>query len=120
VPLKVKYLKYHLGSQTQQEVVQNNEVVEEFIKVTGRSVRSDTFSRLKHRKILNQIFEQLYQFWIAKQMEASKLTTSEHKTDTIEESKQIKGESAIGEGLVSVDRGPSRNESQLSERHSAF
>lgn len=60
VPLKTKYLSFHIKNSLQHEIATNNEIVEEFIKLTGRQARSDTFSRLKHKRALNQIFEQLY------------------------------------------------------------
>jgi hypothetical protein len=63
VPLKARYLQYHVTGQLQAQMLQNNELVEEFIKLTGRQARSDTFSRLKHKKNLNLIFEQLYHYW---------------------------------------------------------
>jgi hypothetical protein len=36
VPLKAKYLSYHIKGPLQQEMLANNEIVEEFIKLTGR------------------------------------------------------------------------------------
>ena len=57
VPMKVNLLSNHyIKGPLQQILTQNAQVTEEFIRVTGRPARSDTFSGLKQRKELSQIF----------------------------------------------------------------
>lgn len=73
VPLKTKYLAYHVRGVLQTEILTNNEIVEEFIKLTGRQARSDTFSRLKHKRQLTSIFDHLYQDWQQRQTASQKL-----------------------------------------------
>jgi hypothetical protein len=43
IPLKAKYLCHHVKGLLQQEMLANNQIVEEFIKLTGRQARADTF-----------------------------------------------------------------------------
>lgn len=36
IPLKARYLTYHVKGALQKQILENNEIVEEFIKLTGR------------------------------------------------------------------------------------
>jgi hypothetical protein len=48
VPLKVNFLINHfIGGELREKLQQVPQITEEFIKITGRSTRSDTFTNLK-------------------------------------------------------------------------
>ena len=60
MPLKVNLLTSHyINGDLREKLMQNPLITEEFIKVTGRKARSDTFSNLKLRRELNEIYQQI-------------------------------------------------------------
>ena len=62
VPMKVQYLsEFYIEGSLRDQLATNPQITEEFIKVTGRQARSDTFSSLKQKRELSQIFEQVSQ-----------------------------------------------------------
>jgi len=63
VPLKMHYLTGLLSNHEDllKNMLSYPEIVEEFIKVTGRPVRDDTFSSLKYRSYLVKVFDGLLQ-----------------------------------------------------------
>lgn len=67
VPLKVNLLtRHYINGELREKLMQNPLVTEEFIKVTGRKSRADTFSNLKLRKELNEIYQQIMQLYTNK------------------------------------------------------
>ena len=60
IPMKVNILtNYYLRNEMIEAVQHNPQIVGEFIKVTGRPARSDTFSNLKQKRELSKIFDQV-------------------------------------------------------------
>lgn len=61
IPLKARYLSQLLikESSLSSFIMEVPLITEEFIRVTGRPVRSDTFSSIKHRKEIDSIFASL-------------------------------------------------------------
>ncbi len=56
--MKVNILcNYYIGGDLRDALQHNPQITGEFIKVTGRQARSDTFSNLKQKRELSQIFE---------------------------------------------------------------
>lgn len=60
IPMKVNILcNYYIGGELRDALQHNPQITGEFIKVTGRPARSDTFTNLKQKRELSQIFEQV-------------------------------------------------------------
>jgi len=60
IPMKVNILSnYYIDGDLREALHHNPQITGEFIKVTGRPARSDTFSNLKQKRELNNIFEQV-------------------------------------------------------------
>jgi hypothetical protein len=62
IPLKMRFMSGVLGAINPSlalTIQKNPLVIEEFIQVTGRPVRSDTFSNLKNVKEIDKIFDAL-------------------------------------------------------------
>lgn len=61
IPLKIRYLSTLLESNSALSMMIQEIplITEEFIRVTGRPVRADTFSNIKHRKDIDAIFQQM-------------------------------------------------------------
>ena len=58
--MKVNILtSYYVGGELKDKIQNNPQIAGEFIKVTGRPARSDTFSNLKQKRELGKIFEQV-------------------------------------------------------------
>jgi hypothetical protein len=60
IPLKIAFLGDLMRSQNKvlASVIEEDDLLcEEFIRVTGRPIRSETFSNLKHRAGIDQIFQ---------------------------------------------------------------
>ena len=68
IPLKTAYLSGLMRGQNKllASVIENEDLLcEEFIRVTGRPIRSETFSNLQHRAEIDQIFKYLIQILIS-------------------------------------------------------
>jgi hypothetical protein len=57
IPLKMSFLASMLATEVKLAVLikENPLISEEFIRVTGRPVRADTFANIKHRKEIDAI-----------------------------------------------------------------
>ena len=89
VPLKVNFLTSHFITGNMKELLKlNPQITEEFIKVTGRSTRSDTFSNLKQKKELNVIYQQVIYKYQSKLNKSLQIRKDESKDESKEEEKK--------------------------------